>query len=157
MFLSFVFIFLIGLKTEKTKNLKVKNYIFLFPNPICPIDLFKIFGFFFIFAFFLIRSLVLQFCVRTSLVIELDIIVNGFIKILLSKTKAAFKVMQCTVKFLRRIPSIKSTDYRFLLCVKFLLLCRNRVLHVPPPKNSASRLSESSLGSPRQQRSSMVK
>lgn len=40
---------------------------------------------------------------------------------IVSKTKAAFKVMQCTVKFLRRIPSIKSTDYRFLLCVKFFL------------------------------------
>ena len=43
------------------------------------------------------------------------------------------------------------------VAARLLLVCRNRVLRVPPQKNSASRLSESSLGSPRQQRSSMVK
>ena len=37
------------------------------------------------------------------------------------KRYAAFKVMRCVVKYLRKIPSIKSTDVRFILCVKFFL------------------------------------
>ena len=37
------------------------------------------------------------------------------------KRYAAFKVMRCVVKYLRKIPSIKSSDVRFILCVKFFL------------------------------------
>lgn len=37
------------------------------------------------------------------------------------KWYAAFKVMRCVVKYLRKIRPIKSTDMRFILCVKFFL------------------------------------
>lgn len=46
--------------------------MFLFAFSACPINLFKIFLCFFIFAFFLIRSLVLQICVRVAIVIKFD-------------------------------------------------------------------------------------
>lgn len=37
------------------------------------------------------------------------------------KRYAAFKVMRCVVKYLRKLDPIKSTDVRFILCVKFFL------------------------------------
>ena len=38
-----------------------------------------------------------------------------------SKRYAAYKTMKCSVKYLRRIPGLKSTDKRYLLIVKFFL------------------------------------
>ena len=40
---------------------------------------------------------------------------------LMSKKIAALKVLKCTIKFLRKISDIKTTDDRFLLCTKFFL------------------------------------
>lgn len=38
-----------------------------------------------------------------------------------TKRRAAFKTMKCAINCLRKIPDIRSTDVRYILCVKFFL------------------------------------
>lgn len=38
-----------------------------------------------------------------------------------AKRNAAFRILRCAIKYLRRIPNIKTTDMRFILCAKFFL------------------------------------